>query len=394
MFFISSIEGKPVINEDVLSKINSDGDETSLTISPEGDKIIFTRKNPGENIFNLHIINYNNESWSDPVLLENLNSDHNDISPFFADNGKRLLFASNRQRSLNYSGTDTPSYDIYYSELENNEWTKPVQLFGAVNTREDEINPFITNGGNTLYFTRINSENRENSKIIKVEKADDFWSDVTTAPISSQIEIKPFFVRPSLTGEALYFSGYIETPEKKDIYYSKINSEDETEILIAGEKINSPDDEIFACPLGSKRLLVSTNHGEMGNYNFIIVPAVDQLAADRAENMEDESRDKSVYFNFNSSVIKLEYIPRLHIVLTHLRNNIDSRLIIHGYADGVGSHKANIDISLRRAESAKAYLVKMGIESSRIETEGHGYIKTELKHTAQYHRRVDFEFKE
>jgi outer membrane protein OmpA-like peptidoglycan-associated protein len=394
MFFISSVDGKPVITDEVISKINSDGDETSLTISPEGEKIIFTRKNPGENSFNLYIINFSNGSWSDPLKLENLNSDSNDISPFFADNGKRLLFASNRQGSLNHAGTDTPSYDIYYSELENNEWTKPVQLFGAVNTRENEINPFIANGGNTLYFTRINAENQENSKIIKVDQADDFWSDVTTAPISGQQEIKPFFVRPSFNGEGLYFSAFIETPEKKDVYYSKVNSEGETEILIAGEKINTPDDEIFAYPLDSRRLVVSTNHGEKGNYNFIIVPAVDPLAADISEDMEDESRDKSVYFNFNSSVIKLEYIPQLHVVLTHLRNNVRTILIIHGYADGVGSHKANIDISLRRAESAKAYLVKMGIESSRIATKGHGYVKTELKHTAQYHRRVDFEFQE
>ena len=392
--FISSLEGKPVITEDVLSKINSDGDETSLTISPELDRIIFSRKNPGENAFNLYEIIYNNGSWSEPAPIEGLNSGNNDISPFFSENGKRLLFASNRQGSLNRSGTDSPSYDIYYSEFENEKWTQPVQLFGAVNTREDEINPFITNGGNTLYFTRVNSENRDNSKIIKVDQADDFWSDVTTAPISSQIEVKPFFVRPSLAGEALYFSGYIETPDKRDIYFSKVNSEGETEILIAGDRINSPDDEIFACPLDSKRLLVSTNNGEKGNYNFIIVPAADTLVRDQAVEMEDEEGEKSIYFNFNSSVIKLDYIPRLHIILKHLRNNNTSRLIIHGYADGIGSHKANIDISLKRAEAAKAYLVSMGIESSRISAKGHGYVKTGLKQTAQYHRRVDFEFQE
>jgi len=391
---ISSLYGKQVITDEVLAKINSEGDETSLAVSPEGDKIIFTRKNPGESNFNLYITNSNNGTWSDPVQPANLNSDNNDISPFFTDNGKRLLFASNRPGSLNYSGADSPSYDIYYSEFVNEEWTKPVQLFGAVNTREDEINPFIANEGNTLYFTRINSENRENSKIIKVDRADDFWSDVTTAPISGQMEIKPFFVRPSLTGEGLYFSASIETPEKRDIYYSKLNSEGGTEILIAGERINSTDDEIFVCPLDNERLIVSTNHGEKGNYNFIIVPAADTLIPGLTEDIGEDSKEKSVYFNFNSSFIKLDYIPRLHNVLKYMRENSNSRLIIHGYADGVGSHKANIDISLKRAEAAKTYLVNLGIGSSRISTKGHGYVKTELKHTAQYHRRIDFEFQE
>lgn len=390
--FALSLSAKTVITDEILTKINSDGDETSLTISPERNTIIFTRKNRGENNFNLYITTYKDGSWEDPVLMEGLNSESDDISPFLANDGKKLLFASNRELSLKESNGETHSYDIYYSVIENGTWTKPVQLFGAVNTREDEINPFITENGKTLYFTRINSRNPENIKIIKVNQADDFWSDVKTAPISNQSEIKPFFVRPSLSGESFYFSAYIDSIEKKDIYLSRVNQDGETEILIAGEGVNTGDDEIFASPLDSKRMIISTNHGEKGSYNFIIVPAPENISEAYSEDKIDAITNKSIYFNFNSSAIKLDYIPRIHSILKILRNNEDLKLTIHGYADGIGSHKANIDISLKRAETVKEYLVNMGISRDKIHTLGHGYVKTELKHTAQQHRKVDFEF--
>lgn len=383
--FTLSISGKTFVTEEILSKINSKGDETSLTISPEGNTIIFARKSPGEKNSNLYITTCKDGSWANPVLMDGINSESDDISPFLADGGKKLLFASNRQSSLNQPQSEIHSYDIYYSVIENGAWTNPVQLFGAVNTRENEINPFIADDGETLYFTRINSGNPADIKIIKVNRADDFWSDVQTAPISNQSEIKPFFVRPSLEGEFLYFSAYIDSPDKKDIYLSGINQEGETEILIAGETVNTADDEIFACALDSKRIIVSTNHGGNGSYNFIIVPAPGNMS-------EAYSKYKSIYFNFNSSAIEMDYIPRIHSILKILRNNKNLKLNVHGYADGIGSHKANIDISLKRAEALKEYLVNMGISRNKIHTLGHGYVKREFKNTAQQHRRVDFEF--
>lgn len=398
MIFVStlSLTGKTFVTDEILSKINSDGDETSLTISSDGSTIIFTRKNQGEDNFNLYITSYKDGSWTDPVLMEGINSEKNDISPFLADKGKKLLFASNRETSLKQPQAETHSYDIYYSVIENGVWTKPFQVFGAVNTRGDEINPFITDDGKTLYFTRINTTNPEDIKIIKVNQDEDFWGDIKTAIISSQPEIKPYFVRPSLSEESFYFSAYIDSIEKKDIYLSRQNQEGEPEILIAGERVNTADDEIFACALDSKRMVISTNHGGKGSYNFFIVPAPVEISQACSEDKENDSNsgnteNKSIYFNFNSSAINIDYVPLIHSMLRILRSNKDFKLIINGYADGIGSHKANIDISLKRAEAVKEYLVNMGINKNKIHTKGHGYVKTEFNRTAQQHRRVDFE---
>ncbi len=48
------------------------------------------------------------------------------------------------------------------------------------------------------------------------------------------------------------------------------------------------------------------------------------------------------------------------------------RLKISGYTDDRGDREANIALSLERADAVKAYLVRMGIDGDRLETEGLG----------------------
>ena len=391
---ISPLSAGNIITDEILSLINTEGNETSLTISSSGDTIIFTRKGIDEKSFNLYSMTHNNGSWSDPVPMEGINSESDDISPFLADGGNKLVFASNRTGSLKYAQADSPSFDIYYSIKEDGAWTSPAQLFGAVNTRENEINPYISNDGNKIFFTRININDPEVIRIIEVSQEDDFWGDVKTAAISGHSQIKPYLIRPSLSKGVIYISAYTDTPDKKDIFYSVINDEGVTEIVKAGEEINSSEDEIFICETGPNQLLIASNRGEKANYNFFIAETKTVLQKEDSERFRlDKFIAAPVYFAFNSSAVRLEDIPILHDLIRFLRENSSITITINGYADGVGSYKANLDISVKRAESVKAYLVDMGISSRRINTKGHGYKKTDSNESAQHHRRVDFEFK-
>ncbi len=50
----------------------------------------------------------------------------------------------------------------------------------------------------------------------------------------------------------------------------------------------------------------------------------------------------------------------------------DLKVEIVGHADEVGSREYNVSLSQRRADSVKAWLVKKGVPSDRIETRGVG----------------------
>jgi OOP family OmpA-OmpF porin len=79
-----------------------------------------------------------------------------------------------------------------------------------------------------------------------------------------------------------------------------------------------------------------------------------------------------VFFDFDKSVIKPEGKSKLDDLSSKLKGINLEVVIAIGHADSIGSDAYNQRLSVRRAESVKAYLVSRGVESNRVYTEGKG----------------------
>src|ERR687895_250126 len=79
-----------------------------------------------------------------------------------------------------------------------------------------------------------------------------------------------------------------------------------------------------------------------------------------------------VLFDFDKAVIKPEGKSKLDDISNKVRGINLEVVIAIGHADSVGSDAYNQRLSVRRAESVKAYLVSKGIEPNRVYTEGKG----------------------
>ena len=81
-------------------------------------------------------------------------------------------------------------------------------------------------------------------------------------------------------------------------------------------------------------------------------------------------------------------------VVRTMTKNPDLELEIRGYTDNTGSYNGNMKISQRRAESVKNYLVGMGIESSRLATQGFGpenpIAPNDTREGRAQNRRIEF----
>lgn len=82
-----------------------------------------------------------------------------------------------------------------------------------------------------------------------------------------------------------------------------------------------------------------------------------------------------IHFATNSAVIS----PKSHRQLEEIARALtepalsSSRILIEGHTDNVGSDAYNLELSSKRAESVKRYLVeKFGIDANRLETRGFG----------------------
>ena len=78
------------------------------------------------------------------------------------------------------------------------------------------------------------------------------------------------------------------------------------------------------------------------------------------------------FFDFNKSVLKPEAKAKLDDLVGKLKGISLEVIIAVGHTDAIGGDAYNQKLSVRRAESVKAYLVTKGIEPNRIYTEGKG----------------------
>ena len=78
------------------------------------------------------------------------------------------------------------------------------------------------------------------------------------------------------------------------------------------------------------------------------------------------------FFDFDKSVLKPEGKAKLDDLVGKVKGINLEVIIAVGHTDSVGSDAYNQKLSVRRAESVKAYLVSKGIEQNRVYTEGKG----------------------
>jgi OOP family OmpA-OmpF porin len=79
-----------------------------------------------------------------------------------------------------------------------------------------------------------------------------------------------------------------------------------------------------------------------------------------------------VLFDFDKSVIKPEGRSKLDDLAAKVKGINLEVVIAIGHADSIGSDEYNQRLSVRRAESVKAYMNSKGIEANRVYTEGKG----------------------
>ena len=81
---------------------------------------------------------------------------------------------------------------------------------------------------------------------------------------------------------------------------------------------------------------------------------------------------RKILFDFNSSVLRPEGAAVLAEAAKALGQKPDNKILIVGHACELGSPEYNLQLSEKRAMSAKLFLIYEGIDKSRLAAEGVG----------------------
>lgn len=105
---------------------------------------------------------------------------------------------------------------------------------------------------------------------------------------------------------------------------------------------------------------------------------------------------KNVQFRFNEYALLEESFPELNKVADILKFNKTWKVVIMGHTDDVGSDEYNMDLSLDRANSVAEFLIKNGINPTRLKIQGFGkqapIKKGQDETTRAINRRVEIRF--
>jgi outer membrane protein OmpA-like peptidoglycan-associated protein len=77
-------------------------------------------------------------------------------------------------------------------------------------------------------------------------------------------------------------------------------------------------------------------------------------------------------FEFNSSDVNEKTALYLDDLARALKDNPELKIQLIGHTDNVGSEKFNLKLSYYRAQKMRDYLIRKGVESTRIATDGKG----------------------
>lgn len=264
--------------------------------------------------------------------------------PLNGENGDKDLFIFN-DSLLFFASRHLPGYggyDIFYSKRKDEKWQTPVNMGPEVNTAFDEISPFISNGGNTLYFS------------------------------SDRID---------------GFGGY-------DIFWTEFQniSRKWKEAANMGKPVNSAWDEnhFLLAADGMSAVFTSNKEGGFGGSDIYITyfkeQKIEQLLFVDQPSFLDSFQVKSVVTG-DSSVNKIQKkllrLPSLYYfnnddllssanigLLSGLAENLliypDTRLTIYAHSNAESNRDMELYLTLKRAETIFSYLVQKGVDPYRI----------------------------
>lgn len=210
-----------------------------FTISPDGMEGYTTVQSPLEDIRVIVKLGKSNNEWTSKRVAP-LSGKYKDIEPYFAPDGLRLYFSSNRPLTDTDESND---YNIWYVERASTEdrWSAPIALDSGVNTDSDEFYPAVATSGN-IYFTSVRDGAKTDDIYVAQVKDNGMYNEA--AKLSTAINTDGYEFNSFIAPDESYilFSGYNRADGlgSGDLYISYRNKDNTwTTAKNMGESVNT-----------------------------------------------------------------------------------------------------------------------------------------------------------
>lgn len=383
--------------QNITSQLGKYPDMYTNSLTADGNTLIIARNDGFKG--NLYISTYANGKWSRLSKLgKNINSKYWESHGCITPDGLGLYFSSNRPGGEG-------SLDIYYSERTNKrEFGPAINLGKPVNTRLEENTPCFDFASQLLYFSSTGHEGFGGYDIF-VSRKGKLWSEPLHLPFPLNTTSDNLHFFPYQSNKSGLYSVYPdEVSDYSTIYYLTHGIEAEIEnIGIAGnitlgdgmdinsdsliiefftgfglepiEKIKQKEPGIFDHEMKIKKYKVFISYpGYKPDTILIDIPenfTADNIKINRQlvpNNVESGKflSVNNILFDFDSFILNRGAELELEKIIPVLLQYTDLEIEVIGYTDPIGSMDYNLQLSKKRANTVKDYLVKSGVSKNRL----------------------------
>lgn len=391
------------------------------TLSADGRTMIFASdKSGGYGGMDLYAAFFDGVKWTGMINLGPMvNTEANEVFPVLWKDST-LMFSSDRNGGFG-------GLDLYASRLDGGLWSAPDHSDAPLNTAYDDFSLIIHDDGKTGYF----SSNRPGGK-----GKDDIYSWKTTQSlfkpnteekwVETAIIVMDKFSFSPVEGADVQFTelNFVGTELELEKYDTDVikSSGSGNLILKISPKQSAEMKEIQTDESGKCKIQLKQNHRYLitvqseeheaytlifdykvygDNLNIILEPLQNDTSDETEEDDDDviisTSSDKQVssipteigsrivfdqiFYAYNSADIQQGAAFELDQLAEIMELNPGMIIRLESHTDSRGNDAYNKLLSVRRAESAKAYLMSKGISHDRIETAGMGesFIRNQCK---------------
>ncbi len=381
LYFSKKINGKWTPPQNIGAPINTANWESQPSIAPNGDALFFVRGGArGQGNKDLYYVKLNEDgSWDTPQPISELNTKYDESAPCIHPDGKTLYFSSEGHEGMG-------SFDLFISrKQEDGSWGKPQNLGYPINTSAAEEAIAVSRKGDIAYLASDRDGGFGSLDIYSFE-----------LPINARPEPVTYIqgiTKDAETGKSL--SAYVEIYDLK------------TQNLFA-KFTTRKDGEFTVCmPTGDYALNARRPEYAFFSANYSLTEAKKFDKAYRLEallqplqigNSAPEPAPivlENVFFESASAKLKDISKTELNKLQSFLEENKNIKIVLNGHTDNVGSPESNMDLSNRRANAVKDYLINQGIDASRLSAKGYGETKPRASNDTDdgraLNRRTEFE---
>ena len=329
--------------------------------------------------------------WSQPRNLEEINTSGDEKTPFIHPDGQTLYFMSEGHPGMG-------GFDLFYSRLgPNGKWGKPVNLGYPINGPGDEGLLVIALDGKTAYF----ASNR--TDLPGGRPADGPVADYDIFTFELYPEARP---QPVTYVKARVFDAQTRRPLQAELNFAELSGGDLQYQGVTGDDgaflLVLPVGKNYALQVSKEQYLFHSEHFELSGENPLTDPFLLEIGLDRIPEQRETDQPagkpvvlRNIFFETGSAVLlpaskaELEYLRSLLVEYNWLR------IRINGHTDDVGTEADNQQLSEARAKAVYDYLIREGIEASRLSYKGFGESQplapNDTPQGRRQNRRTEFE---